>query len=73
MLIYLIAIRQEKQGYSHREILELDTNTCHILWKNELDIEKMFLLYFSNKESNSYRFDPGVEKGANWRHRCPQQ
>jgi len=62
MRIYLVAIRQEKQGYSHRNILELDTDTCHILWKNELDIEKMFLLYFSSREGDSYQFNPVWKK-----------
>jgi hypothetical protein len=35
--------------------LKIDSDTCHILWKNQLDMEKNSPLYFPRKKANSYQ------------------
>jgi len=35
--------------------LEIDSNTCHILRENQLDIEENFLLFFPNKKGYSHQ------------------
>jgi len=36
--------------------MEIDSDICHILRENELDIEEIFFLYFPNKKASSYQY-----------------